>query len=90
MRTSPTNLGLQLLATVTAHDLGLIPLEEMTQRLERAFATIARLPRCRGHLLNWYALPDLTVLDPGYVSTVDSGNLAGHLIPCRQACLGRP
>jgi cyclic beta-1,2-glucan synthetase len=88
MRTSPTNIGLQLLATVTAHDLGLIPLEEMTQRLERAFATIARLPRCRGHLLNWYALPDLTVLDPGYVSTVDSGNLAGHLIALRQACRG--
>ena len=86
LRTSPTNIGLQLLATVTAHDLRLIPLDEMTTRLERAFTTIARLPRHRGHLLNWYALPDLTVLEPSYVSTVDSGNFAGHLIALRQAC----
>ena len=87
LRTSPTNIGLQLLATVSAHDLGLIPLEEMTGRLEKTFASLARLTRFRGHLLNWYSLPDLGVLEPGYVSTVDSGNLAGHLLAMRQACL---
>lgn len=86
MRTSPTNIGLQLLSTVSAHDLGFIPLPEMTERLERAFASMARLQRHRGHFLNWYALPDLRVLEPAYVSTVDSGNLAGHLIAVRQAC----
>ena len=60
----------------------------MTERLERAFASLARLRAATtGHFLNWYALPDLSVLEPAYVSTVDSGNLAGHLIALRQACL---
>ncbi len=88
MRTSPTNVGLQLLSTVSAVDLGFLPLEEATVRLERIFATLARLPRFRGHFYNWYDLRDLSVLEPAYVSTVDSGNLAGHLIALRQACLG--
>jgi hypothetical protein len=44
----------------------------------------------RGHLYNWYDLDDLRVLEPAYVSTVDSGNLAGHLIALRQACLAIP
>jgi cyclic beta-1,2-glucan synthetase len=87
MRTSPTNIGLQLLATVSARDLGFIDLEEMVERLERAFASIARLERHRGHFFNWYELNHLTVLEPAYVSTVDSGNLAGHFIALRQACL---
>jgi len=86
-RTSPTNIGLQLLATVSAHDLGCIPTLDMTERLERAFATLATLRRFRGHFYNWYDLRDLRVLDPAYVSTVDSGNLAGHLIALRQALL---
>ncbi len=90
MRTSPTNIGLQLLATVCAGDLGLLPLEEMTDRLERAFETLGRLARFRGHFYNWYGLADLAVLEPAYVSTVDSGNLAGHLIALRQACLTLP
>ena len=87
MRTSPTNIGLQLLATVSARDLGLIDADDMTARLERTFATLARLRRYRGHFYNWYDLNTLDLLEPHYVSTVDSGNLAGHLIALRQACL---
>lgn len=87
MRTSPTNIGLQLLATVTACDLGFISLEEMTSRVERVFASLDRMQRYRGHFHNWYDLHDLRVLEPAYISTVDSGNLAGHLIALRQACL---
>ncbi|HEV8149870.1 MAG TPA: glucoamylase family protein, partial [Gemmatimonadales bacterium] len=87
LRTSPTNIGLQLLATASAHDLGFIGADDMTERLERAFATLAKLPRFRGQFYNWYDLKSLTVLEPGYISTVDSGNLAGHLIALRQACL---
>ena len=60
----------------------------MTRRLERAFASLERMRRFRGHFYNWYDLRDLQVLEPAYVSTVDSGNLAGHLIALRQACLG--
>ena len=90
MRTSPTNIGLQLLATVSAHDLGFIDLEETATRLERVFDTLARLRRFRGHFYNWYDLDTLEDLAPGYISTVDSGNLAGHLIALRQACLAVP
>ena len=86
LRTSPTNIGLQLLATVSAGDLDLIPLDEVTDRLERTFATLDQLPRHRGHFFNWYALDDLRVLEPAYISTVDSGNLAGHLLAVGQAC----
>src|SRR5262249_23886993 len=87
MRTSPTNIGLQLLATVSAHDLGFLDLEEMATRLERVMDTLGRLRRFRGHFYNWYDLRTLEDLAPGYISTVDSGNLAGHLIAVRQACL---
>ena len=87
LRTSPTNIGLQLLATVSAHDLGFITLDDMARRLELAFRTLERMRRLQGHFYNWYDLTDLRVLEPAYVSTVDSGNLAGHLIALRQACL---
>ena len=87
MRTSPTNVGLQLLATVSACDLGFISVGDMTSRLELVFRTLERMRRFRGHFYNWYDLTDLTVLEPAYISTVDSGNLAGHLIALRQACL---
>src|SRR5688500_5160457 len=88
MRTSPTNIGLQLLSTVSAHDLGVITLDAMVERLERAFRSMEQMRRFRGHFYNWYDLHDLRVLEPAYVSTVDSGNLAGHLIAVRQACCG--
>ncbi len=88
MRTSPTNIGLQLLATVSAFDLAFITIDAMTERLELAFRSLERMRRYRGHFYNWYDLHDLHVLEPAYVSTVDSGNLAGHLVALRQACLG--
>jgi cyclic beta-1,2-glucan synthetase len=87
MRTSPTNLGLQLLAIASARDLGFIDTEDMTDRLERAFQSLEGMRRYRGHFFNWYDLTDLQVLEPAYVSTVDSGNLAGHLLALRHACL---
>ncbi|HEX2188245.1 MAG TPA: glucoamylase family protein, partial [Longimicrobiaceae bacterium] len=87
MRTSPTNLGMQLLAVGSAHDLGFITTADMARRLELAFRSLERMRRFRGHFFNWYDLHDLRVLEPAYVSTVDSGNLAGHLLAMRQACL---
>ncbi len=86
-RTSPTNIGLYLLAVASAHDFGWIGLTETTERLEASFATLARLERFRGHFYNWYDTQDLRPLDPKYVSAVDSGNLAGHLIALANACL---
>ncbi|HYM21661.1 MAG TPA: glucoamylase family protein, partial [Vicinamibacterales bacterium] len=79
-RTSPTNIGLGLLATLAAHDLDLIDRGELVRRLDRTLATVERLERFEGHLLNWYDTRTLAPLMPGYVSTVDSGNLAGALM----------
>ena len=85
-RTSPTNIGLQLLSTVAAADLGFITRAEMIDRLERVFRSLERMRRFHGHFFNWYDLNELRVLEPGYISTVDSGNFAGHLIALKQAC----
>ncbi len=85
-RTSPTNIGMYLLATVTARDFGWIGTLEMVERLEATLATIGDLERFRGHLYNWYDTRDLHPLEPTYVSSVDSGNLAGHLLALSNAC----
>jgi cyclic beta-1,2-glucan synthetase len=85
-RTSPTNVGLYLLSTIAAHDFGWIGTHETVDRLEATFETMDRLERFRGHFYNWYETRDLCPLDPKYVSSVDSGNLAGHLIALGNAC----
>ena len=92
-RTSPTNIGMYLLSTVTARDLGWIGTREMAERLEATLSTVAGLERVHGHLHNWYDTRDLRVLEPAYLSTVDSGNLCGHLLVVSNACremLDRP
>jgi cyclic beta-1,2-glucan synthetase len=85
-RTSPTNMGLYLLSVVAARDFGWIGTTETVERLEATLATMDRLQRHRGHFYNWYATADLRPLDPRYVSAVDSGNLAGHLLVVARAC----
>jgi cyclic beta-1,2-glucan synthetase len=85
-RTSPTNIGLYLLAVASARDFGWIGDVDAVERLEATLATVGALARYRGHLFNWYDLKDLRPLDPQYVSSVDSGNLAGHLIALAGAC----
>ena len=85
-RTSPTNIGLYLLSVTAAHDMGWISQAEAAERLEQTLHTMQRMPRFRGHLYNWHDTSDLRVLDPPYVSSVDSGNLAGHLIAVAQSC----
>ncbi|RLQ87121.1 GH36-type glycosyl hydrolase domain-containing protein [Notoacmeibacter ruber] len=79
-RTSPTNIGLYLISTVSARDLGWIGFEEMLNRIESTLVTIRRMEKHRGHLYNWYDTKTLQPLPPRYISAVDSGNLAGHLI----------
>jgi cyclic beta-1,2-glucan synthetase len=85
-RTSPTNIGLYLLSVVCARDFGWIGTAQTIDRLEATLATMARMPRFRGHFYNWYDTRDLRALDPKYVSSVDSGNLAGHLLAVANAC----
>ena len=88
-RTSPTNIGLYLLSTACARVFGWIDTPEMVTRLEATLATVEKMQRHRGHLLNWYDTTTLAPLLPMYVSTVDSGNLSGHLLAVSQACLER-
>jgi cyclic beta-1,2-glucan synthetase len=85
--TTPTNIGMLLLSTLSAHDLGYIGPLELVVRLRSTFETMGKLERYRGHLLNWYDSQTLAPLPPHYVSTVDSGNLAACLISLRQGCL---
>ncbi|HXC33119.1 MAG TPA: glucoamylase family protein [Verrucomicrobiae bacterium] len=85
-RTSPTNIGLYLLSTVCARDFGWLGALEMVERLEATLATLGRMESFRGHFFNWYDTRDLQPLNPRYVSTVDSGNLAGHLLALGNGC----
>ncbi len=79
-RTSPTNIGLGLLATLAAHDFGFIESEELVRRVDQTLTTLEGLEHYEGHLFNWYDTQTLKPLPPAYVSTVDSGNLAGSLV----------
>ncbi len=84
--TSPTNIGLMLLSTLSAHDLGYIGPLELSLRLRDSFDSLDSLERVRGHFLNWYDTRTFAPLPPRYISTVDSGNLAACLITLRQGC----
>jgi cyclic beta-1,2-glucan synthetase len=84
-RTSPTNKGLLLLSTLAAHDLGYLTLGGLLDRLGHTLETLGRLERYRGHFYNWYSTTTLQALTPGYVSTVDSGNMQGCLLTLAQA-----
>lgn len=84
-RTSPTNIGLYLLCVAAAHDFGLVDTEEMLRRIEATVATIERMEKWKGNLLNWYDTRSLRPMSPRYVSAVDSGNFACCLVALRQA-----
>jgi cyclic beta-1,2-glucan synthetase len=86
-RTSPTNIGLYLISATAARDLGWAGFGDTIARLEDTLATLRKLERFRGHFYNWYDTHDLRALEPRYVSSVDSGNLAGHLLVVANACL---
>jgi len=84
-RTSPTNIGMYLLSVVAARDFGWIGLNEAAERVAGTLHTVDRLEKHRGHLFNWYDTRTLHPLHPRYISSVDSGNLAGHLIAVARA-----
>ncbi len=82
-RTSPTNIGLWLTSALAARDLGYLTADEFLKRCSHTMATLDRLERYEGHLLNWYDTSTLAPLLPRYVSTVDSGNLTGQPLGAR-------
>ena len=89
-RTSPTNMGLALLANLSAYDFGYISAGQLIERTENALRTMESMERHRGHFYNWYDTQSLKPLLPTYISTVDSGNLAAHLLTLRPGLLALP
>jgi cellobiose phosphorylase len=86
-RTSPTNIGMSLLSALAAHDFGWLGTRRLLTIVGKTFSTLAKLERYKGHFYNWYDTQSLEVLRPNYVSSVDSGNFAGHLHTLRQGLL---
>ncbi len=89
-RTSPTNIGLSLLASLSAFDFGYITAGKLVDRISNTFMTMESLERYKGHFYNWYDTHSLAPLTPLYISSVDSGNLLGHLLTLRQGLLSLP
>ncbi|RNC63154.1 MAG: N,N'-diacetylchitobiose phosphorylase [Candidatus Dichloromethanomonas elyunquensis] len=79
-RTSPTNIGLALLANLAAYDFGYLSNTEMLNKVKNTLKTIRKLPKWNGHIYNWYNTGTLEPLYPIYISSVDSGNFATYLI----------
>ena len=86
-RTSPTNIGLSLLSNMAASDFGYISMGTMFNRTEKTLKTMTGMEKYRGHFYNWYDTESLKPLKPLYVSSVDSGNMAGHLLVLRSGLL---
>ncbi len=86
-RTSPTNMGMSLLANLAAYDFGYLPVTGLIERTTNTLNTMAGMERYRGHFFNWYDTQTLKPLAPLYISSVDSGNLAGHLLTLQPGLL---
>lgn len=89
-RTSPTNIGLSLLSALAARDFGYITGAQLLERSGHTMNTLSQLERYKGHFYNWYDTQSLKPVSPKYISTVDSGNFAGHLLTFRQGILEVP
>ncbi len=89
-RTSPTNIGLSLLANLSACSFGYITTGKLIERTTKTINTMKKMERYKGHFYNWYDTRSLEPLLPKYISTVDSGNLVGHLLILRQGLLAIP
>ena len=87
-RTSPTNIGMSLLANLAAYDFAYITAGQMIKRCQNTLHSMSTMERFKGHFYNWYDTQYLTPLHPMYVSAVDSGNLAGHLLTLRPGLTG--
>ncbi|NLI92861.1 MAG: glycosyl transferase family 36 [Peptococcaceae bacterium] len=89
-RTSPTNIGLAMLANLAAWDLGYISVCKMLGKVGHTLNTIQKLPKWNGHIYNWYNTKNLEPLYPIYISTVDSGNFATYLIALKNGIMEIP
>ncbi|UNC93189.1 GH36-type glycosyl hydrolase domain-containing protein [Candidatus Contubernalis alkaliaceticus] len=83
-RTSPTNIGLGLLASLSGRDMGYTGILETFEAISKTVTTIEKMEKWNGHLYNWYDTRTLEPLKPLYVSSVDSGNFVCYLITLAQ------
>ena len=88
-RVSPTNVGLLLNARQVACEFGYLTVPEFAELTQQTLATVSKLPRYRGHMLNWYDTRTLEPLAPLFVSSVDSGNLLASMWSLQQGALKR-
>jgi cyclic beta-1,2-glucan synthetase len=86
-RTSPTNIGLALVSNQVAYNMGYITLGTLLDRQQKSLQAVLNLEKYAGHLFNWYETRLGGVLNPKYISTVDSGNLAASLIVTKEAII---
>ncbi|MES2263902.1 MAG: glucoamylase family protein [Pseudomonadota bacterium] len=86
-RTSPTNIGMALLANLSAYDFGYVTAGQLVERTANTMRSMGQLERYQGHFYNWYDTVTMKPLYPIYISTVDSGNLAGHLLTLQPGLL---
>jgi hypothetical protein len=84
LRTSSTNIGLELISIISAYDLGFIDFEKTKSYLKNVLSTVKKLAKWNGHLYNWYRIDSLEPLKPRYVSTVDSGNFVRISFYCKR------
>lgn len=84
---SPTNLGFLLAARLAAFDFGYLTVSEFARLTAETLDTVQRMPKFRGHFFNWTHIETLKALEPLFISTVDSGNLAACLWTLKQGCL---
>lgn len=89
-RTSSTNIGLSLLANLSAYDFGYMTTLQFVERTSNTLRTMASMERYHGHFYNWYDTQSLDPLLPMYISSVDSGNLTGYLIILRSGLSSLP
>lgn len=87
LRVSPTNIGMLLDARIAAVHVGVLGLEEFVFQTRQTLDRVAQMPKHGGHLYNWHDAATLQPLEPLFVSTVDSGNLAAALWTLKQAAL---
>ena len=85
-RTSPTNMGIQLLSSICAHDFGYLGKSQLLGLLTGPLDSMHEMQRYHGHFFNWYDIKTLKALSPHYISSVDSGNLAACVLTVTESC----
>ncbi|KKI89852.1 hypothetical protein WQ54_22140 [Bacillus sp. SA1-12] len=85
--TSPTNIGMYMMSTVSAQQMGLITEDEAVKRIKVTLNTLEELEKWNGLFYNWYNTADGSIKkDWGqFISQVDNGWLSAGLIVVGQA-----